>query len=234
MPLGYLESLMERDQTNDWTFFALNGCPAALIMAMGRLAKLASIYEQEARMEWTTFNTFPVDLVVEEVALWKNPDDVSSDSLGETGEDADARRDRYLVAEAWRNAILLYARRVFKERQDRQDLWSTQHLTRVILDHVKCIPQTTTVQKQVLLPAFLAASECGEGPSRDFVRQYCTYWSSATRYSQFETALGWLESIWEDWSESGRDVYWWGCKVGGRNWDQLSSNSLIESELLLG
>lgn len=203
---------------------------------MGRLAKLGSIYEKAAKLEWTTFNTQPVDLIVADVLCFNNKEDASFEDLDNVEDDPNARRDRYHCIEAWRYAILLYARRVFRADQDAYGLRAIDHLTRVILDHVRCIESTSRVQKQVLLPIFLAAAELGDDSTdRAFVRLYCEHWSATARYSQFESALSWLEAIWLDWRKTTRGTYWWGCKVGGE--DLATRNEpypSMGSELLLG
>lgn len=144
--------------------------------------------------------------------------------------------DRFHCVEAWRYAIILYTRRVFRSHQDLADLRVIDHLTRVILDHVRCIRKTQMVQKQVLLPVFLAAGEVEDEDTRNFVRQYCNHWSRTARYSQFETALASIENIWATYDARQRAVYWWGCNIGDHVWsaeyDQGSHG--IERELLLG
>ena len=236
MPEAYLQTLMEHDrnQRDGWTFFILNGCPAELAMAMRRLARLASIYEKASGMEWTTFNTTPVKLITKEVTQWKNDEDVTADEAAYVEDDMDGRRNRFHCIEAWRYAILLYARRVFVQRQDASGLRSISYLARETLDHVRCIPRTAIVQKQALLPMFLAGAEAGDESVRDFVRDYCSYWSVKSGHFMFNTVATLLESIWAEWGVSGRDVYWWGVKVNNTAFSPLSGEQLPVSELLLG
>ena len=224
---------MEYERVDDWTFFVVNGCPAELVKAMARLAKLASIYEKITKMEWTLFNTLPVKMIIEEVEQWKNEEDATSDEIGQMEDDPDAKRNRFHCIEAWRHAILLYAYRVFSRKQEASCLRSITHLARIILDHVRCIQQAEIIQKQALLPVFLTASEVEGEVSRSFVRQYCNHWSLTSRYFMFGTVAILLERIWADWDGSTRDVYWWGTKVGDGDLSQFDGQFLV-SELLLG
>ena len=203
---------------------------------MRRLAKLASIYEKVKDLEWTTFSTVPVDLICHSVAEWKNPEDVDLDEAGISGDDdLDERRNRYHCVEAWRHAILLYCRRVFTRQQNTAGLRAINHLSRQIMDHIRCIPQTAVVQKQTLLPVFLAAAEAGDEATRDFARQYCRHWSITAGYFMFETVGILLESIWTDWDAADRSIYWWGVKVNNTAQPGLASGIQIPvTEFLLG
>jgi hypothetical protein len=197
LPLTYLETILKYDHSDGWLFFGLNGCPGEFVLAIARLAKLAAIYEKvhSLNCEWTTFSLFPVEAIVEEVKNWKNEDDCSFQDV-RAGEDVNAKRDRFHCIEAWRHAIILHTVRVFSKKQDPQSLQSATFLARVILDHIRCIRQDEVIQKQVLIPIFLAAAEVGSETDRAFVRQYCMYWSASSRYFMFETAKVIIENIW--------------------------------------
>lgn len=227
LDLKYLEYLMVHGEEEDnWTFFGLNGCPAEFIMFMARLSILAATYETVQTMEWVTFSTVPVEAIMAEVQAWTNPEDVTAESIARSidsddnnydhpEDDPDTRRTRFHCIEAWRHAILLYAHRVFYRPQTAAGLRSITHLARVVLDHVRCIPQSDTLQKQTLLPLFLAAAETGDEATRNFARGYCAHWTAETRYSMIGTVEALLESIWADWLPDtlSRRVYWWGTKV---------------------
>lgn len=232
----YLESLAEYDETDGWSFFTLNGCPAELVLAMARLAKLASIYEATTKMEWTTFNRHPVDVIVAEVRKFVNKEDLDLHDLETQDSDVNARWNRYHCIEVWRHTILAYVCRVFTPTQDPNGIRQIRHLARVILDHIRCIPPTDIVQKQLLLPLFLAASEAVDEWSRSFAREYCTLWASASRFEHFGDALRLLEEIWGDSGTRARDVSWWGMKTGRESSsrsDGLEKESTV-MEYLLG
>lgn len=229
-PLHYLQTLMQSGTEDGWTYFQLNGCPADLLMFMARFAKLASIYVKAE--PFGCFNDTPVQQLVNEVQNWENPEDGTASDVGLMDVDPNSRRDRFHCIEAWRHAILIYARRVFTKKQSPQELRSITYLARVILDHVRCIPDTKIVQKQTLLPVFLAAAEVEDPTTRSWVRSYCDHWTRTARYDMFGTTAELLELIWADWLPQTRDVYWWGCKIG-HNSNEAASQSLV-TEILLG
>ena len=235
MPLHYLDAVIDHHHKDKWTFFDLNGCPAEFMRAMWRLARLDSIYGKASKLEWTTFNTRPVDLVIDSMLNFRNEDDLPVFKVGHNREEPNARRDRYHCIEAWRHAIVLYTRRAFHKEQDAQGLRVIDHVTRFILDHIRCIRATSTTQKQVLLPVFIAGAELGDQDDRHFVRSYCKYWSETARYSQFESGLDWLEPIWRDWTPTTRPTYSWCSKIEEIESDsRTSSFERIRPELLLG
>ncbi|KAK5707126.1 hypothetical protein LTR17_020998 [Elasticomyces elasticus] len=177
LPISYIEILRDYDGVDGWTFFALNGCPLELVFHMARLAKLASIYEQVIDLEHTTFQDGAVASIVDTVRLWNNPEDPTLEEIGANSSNVASRRHRYHCIEAWRNGILLYCYRVFHRPADAAHVRVITHLAHLVLDHIRCIPRTEIVQKQVLLPLFLAAAEAGDETTRDFARTYCAYWN---------------------------------------------------------
>ena len=236
LPEAYLQTLMgyDRNRRDGWTFFILNGCPVEFAMAMRRLARLASIYEKASNLEWTTFDTTPIEGITKQITQWKNEEDITADEAAYVEDDLDGRRNRFHCIEAWRYAILLYARRVFMRKQDTPGLRSIGYFSREILDHVRSIPRTATVQKQVLLPVFLAGAEAGVESVRAFVRDYCTYWSAKSGHLMFNTVGTLLENIWSESDLWSRDVYWWGLKVTNTAFSSMPGEQLPVSELLLG
>lgn len=233
--MKYLATLVESDENDGWSFFGLNGCPIEFVMAMARLAKLASIYERTTRMEWTIFNDAPVRAIVEDVKDFVNIEAVSFDDMEELEDDTNGRLDRFYCIEAWRHAILLYALRVFIPRQSTFQIRQIQHLARRVLDNIRCIPQAEVIQKQLLLPVFLAGSEFEGETERCFVRQYCKHWSEKSRVAHFHSVAELLDDIWKDWNASDRGTYWWGQKIGVKagNMTESGAQAMI-SEILLG
>lgn len=232
-PIKYLDTLLSYDHNDGWTFFDLNGCPGLFVLAMARLAKLASIYEKVSALEWTSFNMLPVDSIIEDVKNWKNTDEICSMDVDEL-EDMDAKRDRFHCIEAWRHAVVLYALRVFTRKQDHRSLQSINHIKRVILDHIRCIKEDMIIQKQILIPLFLAAAETGDAKDRAFVQQYCKHWSSKSRYSMFENTEVIIKCVWADWHAATRDTYWWGVKVRSGSPLKSRREDPMATRLLLG
>lgn len=231
----FLDNLKSFDGVDGWSFFGLNGCPIQLIFAMRTLAKLASIYKTTTQMEWTIFDRTPVDAVIREVKAYVNEEKVEWDELDDLEDDVDARRNRYYCVEAWRHAIWLYACRVFKPTLDDGELRTIDYLSRYILDCARCIPSSSMIQKQILLPIFLAATERGDAESRNMVRSYCAYWSEKSRTYHFDTAGVLLERIWKDWYPSTRSHHWWGSKVDRHGWMEADGTTKdLTAEVLLG
>ncbi|KAJ9606635.1 hypothetical protein H2200_008643 [Cladophialophora chaetospira] len=235
LPLTYLEMLLECGDSPECSFFALNGCSLELVMAMARLAKLAAIYEKTRQMEWTIFDRTPVDQVIAEVKSFVNKEDATLDDTSLSEDDPDAKRDCFHCIEAWRHAILLYTCRVFTPWQDSAGIRMISYLARVTLDHVRCISRRSFIQKQVLLPVFLAGSEVGDEQDRAWIREYCKHWSAAARFYMFESTRFLLEDIWQDWDVSTRDSYWWGLKVGSSNIQRTNGEVAgLATQVLLG
>ena len=65
------------------------------------------------------------------------------------------------------------------------------------------------LQKQLLLPVFLAGCETTDTHLRQVARDYCNWWNEKTRYDMFLTAHGLLEEVWSD-----DDPHtWWGSII---------------------
>jgi hypothetical protein len=229
--MSYLEILIQFPESKAWSFFVLCGCPIQFLMAMARLAKLAAIYEKTTMMEWTIFNDLPVQMVVEEVRGFNNVEAVGFSDLDNLEGEPDTRRNRFHCIEAWRHAIMLFVARAFCQKQDVFGIRKITHLARIILDSVRCIPQTEFFQKQLLLPVFLAGSEAESEIDRAFVRQYIQHWNETSRFEHFGSAGELLEDVWKDWDASTRDVYWWGVKIGHQS---TNRTDFMVSEALLG
>lgn len=235
LPLAYLNALIDSEASAGNSFFVLNGCSIELVMAMARLSKLAAIFEKTQQMEWTIFDRTPVDQIITQVKTFVNTENVNLDACGFLEDDPNDARDRFHCIEAWRNAILLYTRRVFTRKQDGPGIKAITYLSRITLDHVRCISRRSFVPKQVLLPVFLAGAEVENDEDRQFAREFCRHWSVAARYHMFETTRVLLEEIWKDWDISTRDWYWWGLKVGGSHGQMFNEDdNAFATQVLLG
>lgn len=232
-PLEYVEMLNSYGESDGFSYFGLNGCPLELLVIMYRLARLVVTYEKTTEMEWAIFNRLPVDNLIKDVKNLINETAIGLDDIENLEEDANARRNRYHCIEAWRHAILLYICRVFNPRQDTYQLRQIDHLSRVVLDSVRCIPETDIIQKQLLLPVFLAASEVGDERNRSLVRYYLKHWSDTSRFYHFESVTAILEQVWSGWDETTRDEYWWGMQVPRGGWVSGDNQAMV-SELMLG
>jgi hypothetical protein len=228
---------MAYSEGGTWSFFTLNGCPLEFVMAMARFSNLASIYEKTTRMEWTIFDDSPVIAEVMKVTAFVNTEDVlpsELDSLN-SSDDIHARRNKFHCVEAWRHAILLYVCRVFSQTKEMRISQKPAHLARLVLDSVRCIPATDFIQKQVLLPMFLAGAELRSGQDREFARKYCKHWSDTSRAYHFESAAEMLEDIWRESDTLSECNYWWGYRVNSQT-DRAARKAGVSfvSEVLLG
>jgi hypothetical protein len=175
LPISYLEGILRYGRADGWSYFDLTGCREEFVIAMIKLAKLAAQNEKAEEMEWLVFDTFPVDEV--EDLLRELPSSLPDYDSTEDEETLNLGSDRYHCDEAWRCALLLYITRVFRWKRDGPIPGTAGYLARVILDHARNIRRSVTFQKQLLLPVFLAGAEVRRQENRDFVREYCQYWT---------------------------------------------------------
>ncbi|CAK7203388.1 hypothetical protein SEUCBS139899_006121 [Sporothrix eucalyptigena] len=183
--------------------------------------------------------------------LWRTRN-IAVEGQDDGGTVLDYRLDLYHCAEAWRYALLIYIERVFKwqnhkwqaerrrrrkeggsddddtseeeEEEEKDSASLLQFLARRTLNHVTSCRRTTFVQKQLMLPVFLAGAEIRDMGLRNDARDYCVWWGSKTRYNMFITARALLEEVWR--RGESEDVWW------GDIFDQKGKPG--EKEYLLG
>ncbi|KAJ5618750.1 hypothetical protein N7510_002734 [Penicillium lagena] len=185
-------------------------------------------------MRWLNFDITPVLEIEMELTKWNNNVRSSIDENPMSRELSDAEReqnfhkqqDRYHCAEAWRYALLLYIESVFKS--DHQRCTARQNkVLRSTIDHTKCCRRTSQTQKQLLLPVFLAGSVTSDQDTREFVKDYCTYWGEKSRYSMFNSVPLLLDEVWS----SGK---WWGAVVDNETRTPALFTDQGATQLLLG
>lgn len=229
---SYLDFLVRWEKQDDWSFFDLTGCPRDLVIILYNLVELAQQSEIASSMKWLTFDLSPVLDTEENLKKWKNDFDPllqinKPDSTAPQAEDnLHGLEDRYHCAEAWRHALLLYIQSVFK-RGNAECPFSIAFLMRKTLDHIRCCRRSSQTQKQLLLPIFLAGSKTTDPGMRQFVQDFCQYWSEKSRYSMFNSAITILQEIWT----TGK---WWGTVIDGKT--ALKSSPMEDSptQVLLG
>lgn len=212
---AYLDFLIRWETQDEWSFFDLTGCPRDTLVYLVQLAELAKQSEIAANMKWLTFNMAPVTQIENELIQWHNDteDSLGSDESFSTEEEAMKQvyeqQDRYHCAEAWRQALLLYIEVVFKSDHKRRSI-NVHRLVRKTIDSIRCCRRTSLIQKQLLIPVFLAGSETSDEEIRDFAKEYCAYWGEKSRYNMFNSVPMLFDEIWS----SGK---WWGdvidCKT---------------------
>ena len=209
---AYLEIIFSRTQEDPQTFFNLTGCPADFALIMAKLSRQAAMYEAEQRFDTIHFDYTPVKELESRLRHWRNPFDVLSEKV-DNQEDPQSTRDFFHCIEAWRYALLLYILQVFGRGKESQPQSSNAYLCRLILDNTRCVRRSSTVQKQVLLPIFLAGTEAVDGTTRREVRDYCNFWSVTNGYNMFQNVGDLLERVWLDRKQYGEGGYWWGWTV---------------------
>lgn len=220
-------SLLTHDRTSDETFYGVSGCPEALFRHMIRLGSYAREFELIAKMTCAKFDMGPVLQVRKEIREWLDPEygDFTDQRFCESSvlhgygveEVAHYKEDLHHCTEAWRYGLLTYISRVFEWQRDQPAPPILGFLARKTLDHVSACRATSTLQKQLLLPVFLAGCETADGRLREVARTYCRWWNERTRYGMFLTAHALLEEVWAH----GDPRAWWGSII-----DQKSRSSV--------
>lgn len=205
---------------------------------MVRLGSYARELELTSTMVCATFDMAPVLAVEKSIKDWIDPeyDDLYNEYSGSSSlrtkvvDDSVAdmmhyKEDLHHCAEAWRYGLLLYIERVFKWLRASGTTPSPilGFLARRTLNHVTACSRsgsgngnnTTMVQKQLLLPVFLAGCETRDENLRREAREYCSWWNEKTRYGMFLTALGLMEQVW-DICDHGDERAWWGSVMEGK------------------
>jgi hypothetical protein len=222
----------------------------------------------------------PEDLELASMAMPESPPSSGANAVGsdrpehswtdyDKSDDPDVHINNMHCLEAWRHALLLYAHRVFFRRELKpgaddgvggrnEHEISTKHrrlrtiriLSRKVMDHIQCIPAAAIVQKQALLPIFLAGAEMvplpGDSPAeytgldvkRNFVRVYCKHWTELARYNMFASVSTLLERVWAEADSAVAsathnecpDDSWWGCYVGPRGFTSAATSTTFHSD----
>ncbi|KAJ4420839.1 hypothetical protein N0V82_004134 [Gnomoniopsis sp. IMI 355080] len=212
------------DPANSSDFYSISGCPQELFKHMYQLATYAHEFELASRMTCVTFDMRPVLAVEEAIKAWQPPYSIESDAdidhLAAASLPSDYRsdpiqaahyiQDLYHCAQAWRFALLIYIERVFKWRRREASQTCLSLYARKALNNMSSCRRSVMVQKQLLLPVFLAACETDDENLRDEAREYCKWWTGQTRYEMFITSLGMLEEVW---ASSADTDSWWGSLI---------------------
>ncbi|KAK0637897.1 hypothetical protein DIS24_g10353 [Lasiodiplodia hormozganensis] len=248
MPESYFYRLFGDDNADDATisFYNVSGCPRELFKHMVCLAKYARELELASTMTCVSFRNDPVLDVEKSIREWAaeeygdicglaglqgggvgGDDDVAEQGGGgETVEEkVNAKQDLHHCAEAWRYALLLYVERVFKWDRKGPPSPRGAFLARKTLNHVWCCRRSTMVQKQLLLPVFLAGCETKDPALRALASEYCSWWSEKTRYDMFTTASILLDEVWASTSTTS----WWGSVI-----DEKSGGNSLSYQYLFG
>jgi len=184
---------------------------------MVKLAKLAMQNEKAEEMEWLAFDASAVDEVEEVIKECSSSPPIYDDAADE--EAIEIAQDRYHCDEAWKNGLMLYIARVFRWKRTGPVPGKVRYMARIILDHARSIRRSSTIQKQLLLPVFLAAAEIQSEDYRDFARDYCKWWTISCGFKMFADVSSYLEDIWKEQDNSGRPGTWWATIIDLRKKD---------------
>ncbi|KAH8674760.1 fungal-specific transcription factor domain-containing protein [Tricladium varicosporioides] len=231
LPITYLEGIIHHGRLDGWDYFNLCGCRYEFIIAMHKLAKLAMQHEKAQGMDYLLFDTTGVDEIEQVLREWPSKVPIYDRSLPE--EILELQRDRYHCEEAWRYAILLYIERVFRWERGKKGPSTLRYLSRLILDNTRSIRKGTahSIQKQVLLPVFLAGAELQNSEYREFVREYCEWWTMSCGFKMFKDVYCYLQNIWEEIDSSSDSDFWWGTVIERK---RREHPQLFSSQILMG
>ena len=235
-PTRYYDYVLACDDENDsWDMFSLSGVPKNLFSHLVELVQLANEKEKTAQMRWATFNMDRVFELEESILEYSHRD--MKPPLTEASEEAIQHwHDCCSGVDAWKYALLLYIARVFKwERKSSIRPVGMSSLARLTLDNVRCCRNTSMVQKQLLLPVFLAGSESDDSYSRMYVQEYCEHWFHRCRYRMFRDASALMTEIWAARDGGNRDARaWWGSITDEKSRETEDADSGRLQEYLLG
>jgi hypothetical protein len=193
---------------------------------MIRLGSYAREFELISNMTCAKFDMEHVLGVEKEIREWTDPeygdlpDQLVSDTTGcDIGDVAHYKEDLHHCAEAWRYGLLIYIGRVFKWQRDQPAPSILGFLARKTLNHVTSCRYSSMLQKQLLLPVFLAGCETSDEHLRQAARTYCSWWNERTRYDMFLTANTLLEEVWADEAVDS----WWGSVIDQKSRSNVNS-----------
>jgi hypothetical protein len=189
---------------------------------MVSLGSYAREFEVVAKMTCARFDIAPVLRVEKDIRGWSDPEysgpsdqddfELSSADGNQIRDDAQYKEDLRHCAEAWRYGLLTYICRVFKWERNQPPPPRLEFLARKTLNHVSSCRSISMLQKQLLLPVFLAGCETTDDQLRQVARNYCSRWNDQTRYDMFLTANAVLEEVWTN----DDPKVWWGSVMDQR------------------
>ena len=211
-----MASLFNQDKSRNETFYSVSGCPEPLFLQMIRLGSYAREFEVVSNMTCVRFDMEPVLQVERKIRGWSDPryespyiSELSATEDCENGETMHYKEDIHHCAEAWRYGLLIYINRVFKWERSQPAPRTMEFLARRTLNHVSSCRYTSMVQKQLLLPVFLAGCETTDEHLRQVARDYCIWWNERSRYAMFLTTHALLEEVWSNDDPKS----WWGSII---------------------
>lgn len=207
----YYDFIVRCEVEDGWNMFSISGVPKELFHYLVEIVQLAHEKEQISKMRYAIFDTRRVFELEEKIAAYSQdnlpPDDTINDD-----EAIQHWHDCRHGVEAWKYALLLYISRVLKwTRTEDEEPPTVFSLARLTLDSVRSCRSTSMVQKQLLLPVFLAGAESKDAYARRFALDYCDEWSWKCRFHMFQDAATLLKEVWDAQDRQGdASTVWWG------------------------
>ncbi|KAL6879365.1 fungal-specific transcription factor domain-containing protein [Trichoderma novae-zelandiae] len=215
-PSSYYDFVLSCDDPT-WNIFIISGVPRQLFQYLRELLQLACEKEQISGLRYATFDMSRVR------ELERYIQEYSDDGCEMYGACADEETvqnayDYHHASNTWKYALLLYICRVFKwDRTRDAPMAQVSSLSRQVLDSARCCRPESNLQKQFLIPIFLAGAEATGAYSRKFAKDYCEGWYRRSRYCMFTEAVDVLEEIWSQRdAQNNAFSIWWGSLIEPR------------------
>lgn len=230
LPYAYLEAVLKYEGRQPWSFYKLNGCPREVFVPMLQIANLSAVREDTKAVRRL------VSEIEQSVESYEYPgaglvpsrnkpesDDDDEDEDDENYEETmHMERDRYHCCEGFRYSLLIYILRIFhlnsKARSQthlRRTRSRISFFSRVCLDHIAACRSSHLIQKQCLLPVFIAGCETRMPSQRQFATEFCRTWFRKYGYQMYTTVLEVMQVVWAE-QDAGNERFWWGDELDRR------------------
>ncbi|KAL7811924.1 fungal-specific transcription factor domain-containing protein [Trichoderma gracile] len=203
---------------DSWNVFTISGVPRQLFPYFRELLQLAYEKEQISALRYATFDMSRVRELERYIQEYS---DNGYEMLGACADEEAVQTayDYHYASNTWKYALLLYICRVFNwDRTSNTPMAQVSSLSRQLLDSARCCRPESSLQKQFLIPIFLAGAEATGAYSRKFARDYCEGWYRESRYNMFMEAADLLEEIWKQKDDAQDEAWgiWWGSLIEPR------------------
>lgn len=215
-PSSYYDFVLSCDDSS-WSIFTISGVPRQLFQYFRELLQLAYEKEQISSLRYATFDMSRVRELEQYIQEYS---DEGCEMYGACADEETVQSayDYYHASNTWKYALLLYICRVFNwDRTSSASMAQISSLSRQLLDSARCCRPESSLQKQFLIPIFLAGAEATGAYSRNFARDYCEGWYRKSRYNMFIEAAHLMEEIWRQKdAHDGASGIWWGSLIEPR------------------
>ncbi|KAH8597090.1 fungal-specific transcription factor domain-containing protein [Bisporella sp. PMI_857] len=215
-PYAYFDAVLSKQDSHEWDFYGLCGCPLSLVKIVMQLARISAEKRKSSSMRYVAFDTAVISELEQSLESWRHSP--TTEFRGEECMQKD--QDRMHCSEAWRNGLLVYIYRVFHWEPGSNIPMRILYRARAILDHVLACRDESMVSRQALLPLFFAGCELRDRSSRKTILKFCSVWNERTRYRVFSSAIPLLKDVWAEQETKGFENVWWGQIVDKKHSSQ--------------